>query len=166
MTEPSEARAAFTIAKAMAQSTAAVPLPTNEAEPLPPATTKLSPSPRRRSFVMPVMAVGFIAFFGAIGINRLEPVEQPKPQPQTESARLAAIGAYKQVEQPAPQLQTEAPDSERPKQYEDGLSKLRSSFDEQSRKQAVKPVNPFKSYALDVAQLYLAIASFPKAKGK
>jgi hypothetical protein len=138
MTEPSEERAAFTIAKAMAQSTATVSLPTNEAEPLPPATTKPLRPPRRRSFVMPVMAVGFTALFSAIGINRLEPVE--------------------------PQI--EASDSVRPELYEDGLNKLRSSFDESSRKQPAKPVNPFKSYALDVAQLYLAIASFPKAKGK
>jgi hypothetical protein len=143
MTEPSEERAAFTIAKAMAQSTATVSLPTNEAEPLPPATTKPLRPPRRRSFVMPVMAVGFTALFSAIGINRLEPVEQPKPQPQIEAS-----------------------DSVRPELYEDGLNKLRSSFDESSRKQPAKPVNPFKSYALDVAQLYLAIASFPKAKGK
>jgi hypothetical protein len=163
MTEPSEARAAFTIAKAMAQSTATVPLPPNAAERLPPAKATLLLPPRRRSFVIPVMAFGFAALLVAIGIKRQDPVEPLKPQSQSEAASLAAIGINEQFKQPEPQPQTEFPDSVQPEQYEDGLNKLRSSFASHSRKQPVKPVDTFKSYALDVAQLYLSIASFSKA---
>jgi hypothetical protein len=125
----------------MAQSTATLPFATNEDEPLPLAATKLVLPLRRRSFVMPPVAVGFTVFFGAIGINRLEPAEQPMPQSQTVAL-----------------------ESVQPEQYEKGLNKLRSSFDASSRRQSVKSVNPLKSYALDVAQLYIAIANSSKAK--
>jgi hypothetical protein len=136
MSEPSETRAAFTFAKAMAKSAS-------------PPTIALSPgpeddlvapvedltAPRRRSFIIPVIVFGFTALLTAVGIYRL-----PGPQIQTEVSNLA---------QPAPN--------------EDRPSVPRSPVDGPLPKQAAKSVNPFKSYALDVAELYLFIANFSKS---
>ena len=134
MTEPSESRLVFTIAKAMSQST----LPSTAA--LPPVSAAPLPPPRRRSFVTVVVAFGLTALIAAMGI--FKSVKPPEPQPQIKASGDPAAESI---------------------QYEAGLNKLRTSLDHHSANQSV---DPFKSYALDVAQLYLAIASFPKAKGK
>ena len=140
MSEPSESRAVFTIAKAMAQSTPPSTVVTVE---LPIATAKVSRPPRGRSFAIPAIIVfGITALLATIGIYRLERVEPPGPPPQAQVQGLA-----------------------QPELHEKGLNKHRSSLEDPSPKQAVQPaVNPFKSFALDVAQLYVAITNFPKAK--
>ena len=140
MSEPSESRAAFTIAKAMAQSTSSSTVVTDE---LPITTAKVSSSPRGRLFAIPAIIVfGITVLLVTIGIYRLERVEQLGPPPQAQDQGLA-----------------------QPELHEKGLNKLRSSLEDPSPKQAVQPaVNPFKSFALDVAQLYIALTNFPKTK--
>jgi hypothetical protein len=139
MSEPSESRAVFTIAKAMAQSTSSSSVTVE----LPITTAKVSPSLRGRSFAIPAIIVfGITALLATIGIYRLERVGQPGPPPQA-------------------QVQGSA----QPDLHEKGLNKLRSSFENPPPEQvANRAVNPFKSFALDVAQLYVAITNFPKAK--
>jgi hypothetical protein len=135
MSEPSETRAAFTFAKAMAKSASppTIALPPGPEDDLAAAVEDLT-VPRRRSFIIPVIVFGFTALLTAVGIYRL-----PGPQIQTDVSNLA---------QPAP-------NGDRP-------SVPRSPVDDPLPKQA-KSVNPFKSYALDVAELYLFITNFSKS---
>ena len=130
MTEPSESHAAFTVAKAMAQSKL------QSAVALPPNTTKLL-HPRRRSFVVPFLVFGVTVLLTTIGIKRLDPIEKP-------------------------QLQTEAPDPAPPTQHAERPTEL-TSLEDPAPEYPVKSAEPFKSLALDAAQLYVAMGSFPKA---
>jgi hypothetical protein len=95
----------------------------------------------RRSFVRPVITFGILALLVAIGVSRLGPLDQPKPQPQTE-------------------VPVRTPPE---KQHIDSSNELKSSLDDPSPEQPSKPAEPFKSLVLDAAQSYLATGSLPVA---
>lgn len=145
-----DSQAAFTIAKAAAQSTPAVPLSRRAPEVLPPRAPELLPlraskllrPSRVRLFVIPVMVFGFTALLVAIGIARLEKVDQPESRPDT--------------------LVPASPK----KQPENGSIELRTSSEDPSPEKSVTPAEPLKSFVLDAAQSYLATGNLrvPAAK--
>jgi hypothetical protein len=124
----------FTVAKAMAQSKSRrdVALPPNTAKPLRPH--------RIRLFALPVMVFLFSALLAAFGINRLEPIERPKPHPQT----AGALG-----------------DPQPPKQQ--GESSIETTSSGEALPEQFKAARRIGFFVLDVAKTYLALSDAKQA---
>ena len=134
MTKPSESRAAFTFARAMAQSKLQRDVALQQDVALPPSTAKPARPHRIRLFVVPVIVFGFTILPAAIGI------EQPEPQPKTEAA---------------------LDDAPVPKQQE-GASIEAPSSGEPSPGQS-KAAGPIGFFVLDVAKTYVALSDAKQA---
>jgi hypothetical protein len=134
MTEPSEARLVFTVAKAMAQSK--LPPPVAPAVALSPAKP-LRPKRLFHMFVMPIAIIGFTALPAAFGIEQ--------PQLKTEA-----------VPDGAPPLKQ---DEERLTE----TTSVPASFPQRPPESA-EPSGPFaRSFALDVAKTYVALSEAKRA---